>query len=107
TLSYAITARAPFTGETDYNILTALMTTDPVPPGTIVRAARGDLETICLRALDKDRERRYPTAAALADDLDRWLEGDAIDARPMTSLERLGRRIAQNRVGYGVGAGTA
>lgn len=70
------------------------------PPllGTVDRRFRGDLETIAARATDKDRERRYPTAEALATDLARHLAGEPIDARRDSALYVLGRQLRRYRV---------
>ena len=61
----------------------------------------GDLDTITLKALKKRPEDRYPTAAALAEDLERYLRGDAIDARADSALYRTAKLIARHRVAFG------
>src|SRR5262249_34444809 len=76
TLYFVLTGNAPFEGTTDVNVILAVLTRDPIPPGALNARAQGDLETICLRALEKEPARRYPSAAALADELDRWLGGE-------------------------------
>jgi len=58
----------------------------PVRPGAVHRALRGDLETIILKAMDKTPAQRYQSVAALAEDVERYLEGKTIAARPPTTL---------------------
>jgi WD40 repeat protein len=102
TLYHAITGRPPFEAQNQAALITAVITKEPVPPSQLNRRAQGDLETICLRALEKEPARRYPSAAALADDLDRWLEGEPVSARPLGPLGRLARRARRNKLVTGV-----
>ena len=69
-------------GLCDHEIIHILRTRFPVRPGRINRALRGDPETIILKALEKDRERRYRSAADLADNLRAYLDGEPIPVRP-------------------------
>ena len=71
---------------------------EPRRPSTINGALRGDLETILLKTLSKDRERRYSTVGALREDLRRYLEGDVILARPTGPVTRMLLRIRKNPV---------
>jgi len=77
----------PFRGQVRM-LLHQVLHDDPVPPRRLNDRVPRDLETICLKAMAKDAGRRYPTAAALADDLRRHLDGRPILARPATSWER-------------------
>lgn len=83
-----LTGRPPFQGESAADTLRLVLHEDPLPPRRLNPAVSLDLETICLRCLEKEPERRYPNAQALADDLQRSLEGLSIRARPVGSLEQ-------------------
>ncbi|MBI3725101.1 protein kinase [bacterium] len=98
TLYQVLTGHPPFSGTSDVNMIVAVLTKDPVPPGEINRRAAGDLETICLRCLEKEPSRRYASARDLADELDRYFAGDAIAARPLGPLARLARRARRNKL---------
>ncbi len=80
------------------SVVDAIRSQTPPLLGTVDRRFRGDLETIAARAAGKDRERRYPTAEALAADLARHLAGEPIDARRDSTLYVLGRQLRRYRV---------
>jgi serine/threonine-protein kinase len=78
----ALTGRPPFKGKNRDETLLLVRTEEPVPPSRLVPRIPRDLETVCLRCLAKDAKDRYPSAAALAEDLGRWLRGEPTEARP-------------------------
>ncbi|MBI3725292.1 protein kinase, partial [bacterium] len=106
TLYHAITGKPPFEAESDFKVLAALLTREPSRPSAINPETAGDLETICLRCLAKDRTKRYPTAAALANDLDRFVAGEEIIAQEVSSLERLGVSARKNKAVVALGSAT-
>ncbi len=83
-----LTGRPPFRGSSLFDTLEQVRTTEAVPPRQLQPRVPRDIETICLKCLEKLPDRRYPTAAALADDLRRVQDGDTITARPAGSFER-------------------
>jgi serine/threonine-protein kinase len=88
-----LTGRPPFKGESAAETLHQVIFQDPVAPSLLSPKLPRDLETICLKCLQKDAPRRYVTAAAVEDDLGRYLCGEAIAARPEGRLERLARGL--------------
>src|SRR5207244_12846274 len=93
TLYELLTLRPPFAGERRDQVLAQIMHKEPVPPRRLNRRVPLDLETICLKCLEKDPDRRYPTAKALADDLRCYLNRFAIAAKRAVSAVRLARFV--------------
>jgi tetratricopeptide (TPR) repeat protein len=95
-LYHLLTGRAPFAGP-PLEVLLAVLDRDPPAPRSIAPSVHPDAETIVLKAMEKDPARRYATAAELADDLGRFLDGEIISARPPSLTYRLGRAVARRK----------
>jgi TolB-like protein/Tfp pilus assembly protein PilF len=76
-----LTGQPPFAGGTTYETIKLLLDTEPRQPRLLNPKIDRDLSTICLKCLEKDPKRRYSSALALAEDLDRWLKHEPIRAR--------------------------
>jgi len=83
-IGYALlTGRAPFAGDSAMNILRQVQEENPISIRRLNPTVAADLETICHKCLEKDPDQRYPSASDLADELDRWIKGFPITARPV------------------------
>ncbi|MFK8115416.1 MAG: protein kinase [Rubripirellula sp.] len=95
-LYYMMTGRPPFKAPTAFETVRQSLSQDPVSPSKLQTGLDMDLETICLKALEKDVNKRYQTAADFADELQRFLDGKPIMARPITRPERLSKWCKRN-----------
>jgi len=86
-----LTGRPPFQGSEPLETVMLVLSDDPVAPRRLVPRVPRDLETICLKCLEKSPRRRYSSAAELAADLYRFLSGAPIVARPVSVIERAGK----------------
>ncbi len=99
------TGKPPFCGETALATLNLVAESDPIPPRLLNPAVDRDLETICLKCLEKDPKRRYESAESLADDLHRFISGEPITARRVSVVGRAVKWCQRNKTMSAFSAG--
>ena len=95
-LYYMMTGRPPYRAPTALQTVQQMLKEEPVPPSRLQPGLDRDLETICMKALEKEIPRRYQTAEEFADELQRFLDGTPILARPITRSQRLWKWCKRN-----------
>ena len=99
-----LTGNAPFVGSSLAETLDKVRAAAPEPPTRLNARVPRDLEIICLKCLEKDPQRRYASARLLADDLNRWLGGKPIEARPVGTATRAWMWCRRNPLPAGLAA---
>ncbi len=97
-----LTGRPPYLGATPMEIVVQVLQDDPPPPSRINPRIDLDAQTICLHALNREKDGRYPSARALAEECERYLAGEPILARPIGLAERAWRRLCRNPLVFGL-----
>lgn len=91
-----LTGQPPFAGGTTYDTIKLLLNTEPRQPRVLNPKIDRDVSTICLKCLAKDPAQRYPSALALAEDLERWLRHEPIRARPTGFVTHAKKWVQRN-----------
>ncbi len=93
-----LSGRRPFQCNRSIELIKMTLEVEPQPPSRCRPGLPRELDRICLRCLKKEPQERYPSAGALADDLERFLAGKPLRIRPLEFLDRMRRRITFNRL---------
>lgn len=97
-LYYLLAGQTAFSGRNTHEVLNKVRDAAPMRPSEIKSGVPLDLEAICLKAMSKEPEDRYQGAMEMADDLCRWLDGEPVNARPETALQKIRRWFNKHRL---------
>lgn len=103
TLYFALTGQPPFRGSTFSGVIGQVLRADPAPPSSLRTSVDRDLEAICLKAMQKDPDRRYGSAREMARDLRNFLGGRPVTARRYGPLEAVGRALLAGKTAFALG----
>lgn len=103
TLYEILVGRSPYDGSVDIDILLAVLTVEPRPLRSVDATIPPDLDAIALKCLEKEQSARYDSAKALADDLQRFIDGEPVQARRIGLFQRLYRRARKHKALVGLG----
>jgi eukaryotic-like serine/threonine-protein kinase len=107
TLYELLSGKHPYEAKSSTEILLQILRDDPVPIRKAAPKIPQDLETIVMKCLERDPARRYDSSKALAEDLQRYLDGDPLTAKPVSWSYRLIKRAKKNRLATGIGIAAA
>ncbi|MHC4597926.1 MAG: serine/threonine protein kinase, partial [Planctomycetota bacterium] len=99
-----LTRTTPFRGEQIHHIIRKILSEDPIPPSEVAGGVPRDLEMVVMKAIRKEREKRYASAKEFAEDLDRFLDGKPVLARPLSRIEKLSRAMKHQKGLFAMGA---
>ncbi|MCY3018446.1 MAG: protein kinase, partial [Planctomycetota bacterium] len=99
-----LAGRPPFVGENALQVMRTALHEEPVPPRVFTPGVPRDLETICLKCLEKEPGRRYASAGEFADDLKAFQHDEPISARPVGAAERAWKKVRKNPTAYCAGS---
>ncbi|MHC4606484.1 MAG: protein kinase domain-containing protein [Planctomycetota bacterium] len=102
-----LTGRPPFTADTVVQLHRQIVREDAVAPMQINAAVPRELEAVCLKAIDKEPQRRYADGAELGEEIERYLRGEAVGAGPSTVQRRIWRKLKRHRTAWALGTTAA
>ena len=102
TLYELLSGMPPYQGKSGAEVLLQILKDDPATLGKVAPKIPPDLETIVMKCLERDPTRRYDSAKSLSEDLQRYLDGDAVTAKPTSFSYRLIKRAKKNRLATGI-----